>query len=142
LGQAHVPPHSAQRFRILVAEDDEAIRNELVALFSKNYDLVGTVMNGRELVEMALVLKPQLVIADISMPELSGLEAVKQLKQQGLALKVVFFTGNENQLYLRRALQLGADGYVLKEHGMEELPIAVELVLNGGSFISPSLRTG
>jgi len=123
----------------MVADDEEPIRQVVAELLSPHYDLVGIVANGRELVEGARTLRPHLVIVDITMPDMNGFEAVSQMRSDGIAAKIVFFTANGSPIYVRKALSLGATGYVLKAVGMEELLEAVEIVLNGGTFISPCL---
>jgi two-component system response regulator DegU len=128
-----------RRFRVIVADDDANIRQELVHLLLPDYDLIA-VENGRELVELARYSKPELVVVDISMPEMNGFEAVRKMKSDGIESKVIFLTTNGNPLYVQEAFRLGASGYVLKAHGTEQLPKAVRVVLEGGVFISPSIR--
>lgn len=125
--------------RVLVADDDEAMRLELLRILAEDYDLVGMVADGRQLVEMEPALKPDAVIVDISMPRMNGFEAVRLMKLAGAGSKIVFFTTNGSRAYVRKAFELGADGYVLKALGNEDLTAALQAVLNGGTFVSPRI---
>jgi DNA-binding NarL/FixJ family response regulator len=129
-----------RQFRIVVADDDLGIRQVLVRLLSDDFDIVGIVSNGRELIDAVRHLKPDVVIVDIAMPELNGLDAVRKMRTDGFDTKVVFLTTNGNPLYVRTAFNLGANGYVLKALGFEELPLALHAVLGGGKFVSPALE--
>jgi len=132
-----------RRYRVIVADDDEGIRQQLVQLLSEKYDLVGLAASGRELVAAALRLQPDLVIVDVSMPGMNGFEAVKQMKADGVTAKVIFFTTNGNPVYARKAFSLGASGYVLKAAGIEDLPEALRAVLAGGvTYTSPGIAAG
>ncbi len=127
------------RYRVIIADDDANIRQELIQLLSVNYDLAAAVENGRKLLDMARRHQPHLVVVDISMPEMNGFEAVRRMKAEGIESKVIFLTINDSPLYVREAFSLGATGYVLKALGAEELPDAVQVVLEGGTFVSPSI---
>lgn len=127
------------RYRVVIADDDANIRQELIRLLAEDYDLAAAVENGRKLVDMARRHQPHLVVVDISMPEMNGFEAVRRMKAEGIESKVIFLTINDSPLYVRQAFSLGARGYVLKALGAEELQDAMQVVLEGGTFISPSL---
>jgi DNA-binding NarL/FixJ family response regulator len=130
---------NGRQYRIIVADDDLGIRQAVVRLLSEDFDIVGIVANGRELVVAVRKLKPDAVIVDITMPELNGLDAVRKMRTDGFDTKVVFLTANGNPLYVRTAFNLGANGYVLKTLGFEELPLALHAVLSGGTFVSPGI---
>lgn len=132
------PRQNKRRPSVIVADDDDEIRQELIQLLSKDYELV-EVADGRQLVDMACGKKPDALIVDISLPGLNGFEAVQEIKSNGVEAKVIFFTTNANPHYMRKAMDLGATGYVLKAVSVEELPVALRAVLSGGTFISPSL---
>jgi DNA-binding NarL/FixJ family response regulator len=126
------------RYRVILADDDANIRRELVRLLFTDYDLVA-VENGRELVETARHCKPHLVVVDISMPEMNGFEAVRQMKVDGIESKIIFLTTNGSPRYVQEAFSMGATGYVLKALSADELPDAVRVVLDGGTFVSASI---
>jgi DNA-binding NarL/FixJ family response regulator len=97
------------------------------------------VEDGRAMVESARNLRPDVVVADITMPRLNGIDALAQLKANDPTLKVVFLTMHRDIAYARRALEAGASGYVLKHSAPDELVMAIRAVLNGQTFITPVL---
>jgi DNA-binding NarL/FixJ family response regulator len=99
------------------------------------------VTNGRDLVDEALRLNPDVVVADISMPLLNGIDAVRKLRESGSSVKVVFLTMHPDQTYATRALQAGGSGYVLKHSASDELVTAIHEVLRGNTYVSPALHT-
>lgn len=129
----------ANRKRILLADDHQAIVEEVRDLLDQAYEVVGTVENGQTLVEAAQRLKPDLIITDISMPVMTGFEAAAKIRALGLATKLIFLTVQSSPAYLKRARSLGADGYVLKVYSTEQLATAVSKVLAGETFFSPQL---
>ena len=131
---------AADRKRILLADDHSAIVEEVRALLKETYEVVGAVENGKTLVEAAQRLNPDLIISDISMPTMTGFEAVSKMRALGLATKVIFLTVQSSAAYLKKARSLGASGYVLKVYSTEQLPIAVSKVLAGGTYFSPELE--
>lgn len=127
--------------RILLADDHQIVLDGLRSLLAGEFDLCGTAANGRELLERAPALAPDVIVADISMPLLNGIDAVRQLREAGVGAKVVFLTMHPDVTYLTRALEAGASGYVLKHAASDELVTAIQTVLRGGTFISPQLQT-
>jgi len=127
--------------RVLLADDHQIVLDGLRSLLSKDFALCGAARDGRELVEQALALRPDVIVADISMPLLNGIDAVRKLRDEGLAAKVVFLTMHPDVTYLSRALEAGASGYVLKHAATEDLIAAIDDALRGQRFISPQLRT-
>ena len=115
--------------------------DEVSTLLRKDYDVVGQVADGAALVEAATRLEPDLIISDISMPVMSGFEAVAELRRQKRHLPLIFLTVQSSRAYLKKARSLGATGYVLKIHSAEQLPKAVESVLAGQVYFSPQLST-
>ncbi|MDM0026121.1 response regulator [Variovorax saccharolyticus] len=103
------------------------------------FDLVGVVENGRDMVEAARGLQPDAIVADITMPLLNGIEALELLRKEGIETPVVFLTMHREVDYAITALEAGAAGYVLKHSAPDELVRAVHVVLGGGTFVSPSL---
>ena len=130
-----------KRERILLADDHSLILTGVRALLADQFDLVEEVTDGRSLVTTALRLKPDLVILDVAMPLLNGIEAARQIKKAWPQAKLLFLTMHADSTYLREALQV-ADGYVLKSSASEELPDAVRCVLNGQRYLSKSIDWG
>jgi DNA-binding NarL/FixJ family response regulator len=127
------------RKRILLADDHSEMLDEVRALLDQDYEIVGAVQDGKALVTAAQDLNPDLIISDISMPEMNGFEAAAKIRNLGLATKLIFLTVQSSPGYLRKARALGADGYVLKVYTNEQLPIAIASVLSGNPFFSPQL---
>ncbi len=127
------------RPRVLLADDHRVVAEGLKHVLGVEFNLVGVVENGLEMVEAARRLKPDVIVADISMPRLSGLDALEQLKREDPEVKVVFLTMHTEVAYARRALAAGAAGYVVKHSAAEELVMAVHAAQGGEVFISPSL---
>jgi len=128
------------RKRILLADDHVEMLDQVRALLGEDYEVVGTAENGQELVEAARTLKPDLIVSDISMPVMTGFEAIARLRQLGLTTRVIFLTVQSSTAYVKKARALGAEGYVLKVYTTEQLPLAVSSVLTGTPYISPQLH--
>ncbi len=126
--------------RILLADDHAAALAQAVRVLGQAHEIVGTVSNGLELLEAAGRLDPDVIVLDISLPELCGLEAARRLKQSGSRSKLVFLTVWEDADYAREALALGADAYVVKTRLASDLSWAVTEALAGRQFFSPSLK--
>lgn len=130
--------HSS-RPRVLIAEDHRIVAEGLRTLLAGDFDLAGMVEDGRELVEAARTMRPDIIVADVSMPALNGIEALQALRREGLDVPVVFLTMHRDVAYARRALEAGAAGYVLKHAAATELLQGLNAALEGGTFVSPSL---
>ena len=131
---------TATKTRILLADDHPALLAETARLLGQDHNVVGTVTNGLALLEAAACLDPDLILLDISMPGLDGIEAARRLKQAGCRSKLVFLTVCEDPDYQREAIALGADGYVVKSHLASDLMPAIEQVLAGHKFVSPAMK--
>jgi DNA-binding NarL/FixJ family response regulator len=127
------------RPRVLLADDHVLVAEALKGLLSEEFDLVGVVEDGRALVKAAQELQPDVVVADISMPHLNGLEALPQVKAVAPSARVVFLTMHRDVAYARRALEAGALGFVLKHSAPAELILAIKSALQGRTFITPAL---
>ena len=127
------------RARVLLADDHRMVAEGVKRLLEEEFELVGVVEDGRQLVETARRLRPDVIVADITMPHLNGIEALGQLKQDNPEVRVVFLTMHKDTAYARRALEAGARGYVLKHSAQAELFLAVRAALDGNTFISPTL---
>jgi DNA-binding NarL/FixJ family response regulator len=126
--------------RVLIADDHAAMLDEVRRLLQGKCEIVGAVEDGAALVEAAARLKPDLIISDISMPVLSGFEAVAKIRAAKIDSRLIFLTVQSSAPYLKKARALGADGYVLKVYANEQLPEAVSAVLGGKTFFSPQLN--
>jgi DNA-binding NarL/FixJ family response regulator len=130
-----------KRPRILLADDHPPALEGILAILAQHYEIAGSVADGKALVEAALRLKPDLIISDITMPLLSGLEAAVQIKKSLPEIRLLFVTMHSNSAYAKAALKAGGTGYVVKSTIREELLDAVQSVLNDRIYISPSLST-
>jgi DNA-binding NarL/FixJ family response regulator len=124
---------------VLLAEDHRIVAEGLKSLLAADFDLAGAVEDGSALVETTRRLRPDVIVADISMPLLNGIEALELLRKEGLDTPVVFLTMHREVAYARRALEAGAAGYVLKHSAASELLQALRSALEGGTFVSPAL---
>lgn len=129
------------RKRILLADDQAEMLDELRSLLGTEYDIVGAVQNGEKLVQAAKSLNPDLIISDISMPVMTGFEAAAKIREAGVASKIIFLSVQSSSSYLKKARALGADGYVLKVYTFEQLPLAISRVLSGTPYFSPELKS-
>ena len=125
--------------RILLADDHRMVTEGLKFLLTEEFELVGIVEDGRAMVAAARKLRPEVIVADISMPQLNGLDALATLKRDNPDVRVVFLTMHRDAAYARRALEAGASGFVLKHSAPAELVLAVRAALQGRTFIAPEL---
>jgi DNA-binding NarL/FixJ family response regulator len=131
---------SQSRPRVLVADDHVAMRDTLVRLLSRDFEVVAAVADGLAVVSVAPEVLPDLLILDIAMPGLNGIAAAARLKAAGSAAKVVFVTNLRDREFVDEALALGMVGYVVKDRLVADLAPAIQKVLGGHSFVSPSVR--
>jgi DNA-binding NarL/FixJ family response regulator len=115
------------RSRILMADDHRMVAEGLRGVLEPTYELVDIVADGRQLVEAAQRLQPDVIVADISMPQLNGLDAVVQMRRDGCQAKIVFLTMHCDALYAVRAMRAGASAYVLKQSASTELLTAIRM---------------
>ena len=116
--------NSRCRPRVLIADDHLMVAEALKSLLAPEFDLVGVVADGRALIEAAGKLRPDVIVADISMPQLNGIDALVELRQGGNQVPVVFLTMHRDVTFARRALEAGALGFVLKHSAPVELILA------------------
>lgn len=128
-----------KRPRILLADDHRLVAEALRSLLSAEFELVGVVEDGRALIEAAARLRPDVIVADITMPHLNGIDALVHLKRDDKQVRVVFLTMHPELAYARRALEAGASGYVLKHSAPAELLAAIRAALNDRTYVSPAL---
>jgi len=125
------------RSKILIADDHTLVAEAYKRLLEPEFEVVGVVTDGRALVKAAQELSPDVVIVDVAMPQLNGLDAGQQLKQRNRSIKLVFVTMNVSPDVAAEAFRRGASGYVVKHCSAEELISAVRRVLRGESYLSP-----
>ncbi len=128
-----------KRARILLADDHTLILDGFRNLLEPKYDVVGAVQDGRALVEAALRLKPDLIVLDVTMPLLNGIDAAREIRKHLPNVKLVFVTMHASPTYLQSALDVGGIGYVLKSSAREQILAAVEKGLRGELYISPGI---
>lgn len=134
---------SISKLRIVLADDHLMIRDGLKSLIHSQPDLevVGEAGNGREALRQVKELQPDLLIMDISMPELNGLQVMEKLKQAGAPTRVLVLTAFGEMAYLRHLLAAGAAGYVLKQAAFEVLIAAIRTVAEGGKYLDPAVTS-
>jgi DNA-binding NarL/FixJ family response regulator len=127
------------RPRVLLADDHRVVSEGLKRLLAEDFELVGMVEDGRALVAEAKKLKPDVIVADITMPHLNGIDAMTQLRKDNAGIKVVFLTMHQDPAYARRALDAGAAGFVVKHSAPAELVMAIHAAMKGQTFVTPAL---
>jgi DNA-binding NarL/FixJ family response regulator len=127
------------KIRILLADDHKMVAEGLRALLEPEFELLGIVEDGHELLDKAKQLNPDVIVADISMPSLNGIDAVARLKQTGSQAKVVFLTMHHDAMYANRAFEAGALGFVLKHSAPDELITAIREALKGRTYVTPMI---
>jgi DNA-binding NarL/FixJ family response regulator len=129
------------RLRVLVADNHQAMLDSLVRLLSNDFDVVATVRDGEAVLKEAPRVNPDILVLDIAMPVLSGIEAAGRIKASGSTAKVVFVTMHHDREFVDGAAALGNVGFVVKNRLVSDLIPAIHSVLAGQPFVSPSLRT-
>ncbi len=124
---------------IMIADDHTFVADACKKLLEPEFDVVATVGDGRALVKIAATLRPQVILVDIAMPLLNGLDAGYQVKQLLDSVKLVFLTMNTDPALAAEAFRRGASGYLLKTSSASELIVAIRQVLNGRSYLSPAI---
>ena len=129
------------RPRVLLADDHRVLSEGLKSLLQPYFDVVGIVSDGWELVAASTGLDPDVVVLDISMPSLNGIDAARQLRSASLRAKFVFLTMHREVVYATRALEAGASGFVLKHSAASELVTAIQEALKGRTYITPQIAS-
>jgi DNA-binding NarL/FixJ family response regulator len=128
-------------YRIVIAEDHTILREGLCALLSSHagFEVVGEAGDGREAIRYAEKIRPDLILMDLSMPKMHGVDALREIKRRTPDTKIVVLTVHKNEEYIQASLEAGADGYVLKDVSHVELVTAIETVLAGKPYLSPAI---
>lgn len=126
--------------RIVIADDHKLFRQGLAELFAENpaVSIAATAANGREALALARRLRPDVLVLDLSMPDLDGLQVTRTIREEHLPVRVVVLTMHKDAVNVRLALAAGVDGYVLKEDAFEQLAETITTVARGGRVISPT----
>lgn len=131
----------SKKQRILIVEDHTLLRAGLRALLTQDPDIeiVGEADNGRDAVQSIGTLTPHLVLMDLSMPGMNGIEAIRDIKRRYPETRVLVLTIHKTDEYIHESLRAGADGYILKDATHDELRVAIRSVLNGKTYLSPDI---
>ena len=123
---------------IVIADDHAMIRDGLRTLIQRhaNYKIVGEAVSGQEALDLYTALKPDLLILDISMPDINGMDVLKEIIQRDTAARVIIFSMYDGEDYISRCMELGVRGYVMKNESSEELEQAISVVLSGDTYFS------
>lgn len=127
------------RVRLVIADDHTIVSEGLSLILQEDFDVVGIVSDGRAMLEAARGLRPDVIVADVSMPLLNGLDALRELRSEGLASKVVILTMHKDAMLAQDAFRAGAAGYVLKSSAGDELITALHEVCAGRTYVTPSI---
>ena len=125
------------RGRVLVADDHGVVVAGVRAVLEPEFEIVGVVEDGRAMVLAAAELHPDIIVADISMPLLNGIEATRQIRKADPGARVIVLTVHEDIAQIVEAFRAGASGYLLKKSATTELPAAVRAILKGGAYVTP-----
>jgi DNA-binding NarL/FixJ family response regulator len=128
-----------ERPRIIVADDHDVMLDTVSALLQPDFDVVSNVNNGRDLIREAHRLQPDVIVLDITMPVLNGIEAAHKMREAGLTARLVFLTVHEQSSFVNACFDEGALGYVTKSRLRTDLIPAIRDAISGHHFISPSL---
>ncbi len=127
------------RTRILLADDHRMLLDALVSLISKDFEVVGVVGDGGALLDMAGRLQPDIIVLDILMPGVNGMDAARMLQKEGNRAKILFLSMYADLPLVEEAFRIGASGYMLKAGGVDELVKAIQCVSRGGTYVTPLL---
>jgi DNA-binding NarL/FixJ family response regulator len=126
------------KYRVVIAEDHDLLRNGLRSMLSAqgDYDVVGEARDGKEACQMAMTLNPNLMLMDLSMRGMNGIDASAAIKRRSPNVRIVALTVHQSEEYVREALRAGVEGYVLKDVSFDELLIAMRMVMQGKKHLS------
>ncbi|MFC5521985.1 response regulator [Polaromonas jejuensis] len=129
------------KHRIMIVEDHNLLREGLRSMISAvaDFEVVAEARDGKEAVRTAIAVAPDVIMMDLSMPSMNGIEATMQIKRRNPGIRIIALTVYKSQEYVREALKAGVDGYVLKDATYDELIVAIRSVVNGKKFLSPDV---
>lgn len=129
------------RIRILLADDHGVVRQGFKMILSAQSDMevIGEAANGREAIALADQLKPDVVVMDVAMPELNGIEATRRISESAAHVRVLALSMHKDSVYVREVLRAGARGYLLKDSGPNDLVSAVRAIARGEGYLSPGV---
>ncbi|WP_094547163.1 response regulator [Petroclostridium xylanilyticum] len=132
-----------RKIRILIADDHSMVRQGLkqIVELEEDMEVVAQASNGEEAVNLAMEVQPDVILMDINMPKVNGIQAIAQLKEKGCSSKIIMLTIHADREYLVKTVQLGAAGYVLKDADSDVLIKAIQSVYKGQSYIQPTMTT-
>ena len=130
-----------RKHRILIVEDHALLRAGLRALLvqDRDFEIAGEAESGRDAIRLISSLAPDLVIMELTMPSFNSIEAIAEIKQHSLDIKILILTQYRDEEYIHQSLKAGADGYILKDATQDELRVAIRSVLSGKSYLSPDI---
>src|SRR5256885_1667618 len=135
-GAEHMKP------KVIVADDHRLVAEGVVKILEKEYNVVATPTDGRSLVEAVEQFRPDLVLVDISLPLLNGLDACRHVKKSFPGMKIIILTMHSEQYFVDEAFRVGVEGYLLKSSVADELLVAAREVLKGSAYVSPGVTGG
>jgi DNA-binding NarL/FixJ family response regulator len=137
MSQQPLTTSNVQRLRLVLADPDTILTDGLRCLLGPHFVCEAAVTDGRELVNAAKKIKPDVIIAELVMPSLSGIEALREIRAQDAVVKMIFLSVHHEAVYAAEAMRAGASGYLLKTCNCEELTRTIWIVSTGGSYVSP-----
>jgi DNA-binding NarL/FixJ family response regulator len=132
------PLGKSNGIRVVAADDNRQVRDKIVQLLKADFDVIGTAADGKAALELVMVLEPEVVVLDISMPVMSGIEAAAEITKRAYKTKIVFLTVHDDSDFVKAALGVGASGYVVKSQMATDLRAAIIAASEGKKFISSS----
>lgn len=141
MGSENSIPMNSKKIRLIIADDHDLVREGIHSrlVTEANIDVIGEAKNGLEAVELCGLHEPDLVLLDISMPELNGLEAARIIRQDMPDIKILFLSVYDNEEYVQEALRIGANGFVLKDASKSEMLNAIRMASEGATYLGPKL---
>jgi DNA-binding NarL/FixJ family response regulator len=140
LNTAEIQPETSLKPRILLADDHFLIAETLSMLLASHFEVVGVITDAKLVAEEVARLRPEVVLLDVTMPGLSGLDAARTILEQAPSTRIVFLAMHANQAILKEALEVGASAFIVKNCAADDLVFAVKTVLNGGTYVSPEVQ--
>ena len=135
-----IQPVTSLKARILLADDHFLIAETLSILLAPHFDVVGVINDGKMVVDEVARLKPEIVLLDVTMPGVNGLDAARMILEQAPNTKIVFLTMHANRVIVKEAFRAGASAFVVKNCAANDLVLAVRTVLAGGTYVSPEVQ--